>query len=88
MAPSAVETVTVTQPASVPLKLHTTKAAAGDYKELLPVSYDKDAEDGKKGFSAAKVCTPVQIPNCNPCLTLGSTATTSQPGTLSRNTHP
>ena len=54
MAPSAIETVTVTE-TPVILKLHTTQGATGDYKELLPVSYDKEAEEGKKGFSAAKV---------------------------------
>jgi len=53
MAPSATETVTATE--APVLRLHTTKAAGGDYKELLPVSYDKEAEEGKKGFSAAKV---------------------------------
>ncbi len=56
MAPSATETVTLTK--APVLKLHSTKAAVGDYKELLPVSYDKDAEEGKTGFAAAKVRIP------------------------------
>ncbi len=50
MAPSAVETVTITQLPT--LKLH---SGLGDYKELLPVSYDKDAEEGKNGVAGAKV---------------------------------
>ena len=58
MAPSAIETVTVTE-TPVVLKLHTTKAGTGDYKELLPVTYDQEAEEGKKGFSAAKVSMAV-----------------------------
>ncbi len=53
MAPSATETVVVTEAPT--LRLHSTSAATGDYKELLPVSYDKEAEEGRTGFGAAKV---------------------------------
>lgn len=53
MAPSATETVTVTQPT---LRLHSTQSGTGDYKQLQPHSFDKEAEEGKKeGFSAATV---------------------------------
>lgn len=31
------------------------KGAQGVYKEHLPISYDKDAEEGRKGYPAAKV---------------------------------
>jgi hypothetical protein len=54
MAPSAIETITeVALPSK--LKLHSTQSARGDYKELLPVSYDVEAEEGKKGHAGAKV---------------------------------
>ncbi|ROV93221.1 hypothetical protein VMCG_08710 [Cytospora schulzeri] len=52
MAPSATETITVTQPV---LKLHSTQSGTGDYKQLQPHDYDKEAEEGKReGFEAAK----------------------------------
>ncbi len=55
MAPSATQTITSTLVEEPTLKLHTTKAATGDYKEVLPTTYNKDAEEGKTGFDAAKV---------------------------------
>ncbi|KAI7776770.1 hypothetical protein LA080_004488 [Diaporthe eres] len=52
MAPSATETITVTQP---PLKLHSTKSGTGDYKQLQAHNVDRDAEEGRKeGIKAAK----------------------------------
>lgn len=57
MAPSAVETVT-TQEIPAVLKLHSTQSGTGDYKQLQPHDFDKEAETGKKkGFEAAKVRT-------------------------------
>lgn len=56
MAPSATETVTVTQP---PLKLHSTTSGTGDYKQLQAHNVDRDAEEGKKeGIKGAKVSNP------------------------------
>lgn len=56
MAPSATETITVTQP---PLKLHSTKSGTGDYKQLQAHNVDRDAEEGRKeGIKAAKVRGP------------------------------
>lgn len=56
MAPSATETITVTQP---PLKLHSTKSGTGDYKQLQAHNVDRDAEEGRKeGIKAAKVRRP------------------------------
>lgn len=53
MAPSATETVTVTQP---PLKLHSTTSGTGDYKQLQAHSVDREAEEGRKaGIKGAKV---------------------------------
>lgn len=53
MAPSATETITVTQP---PLKLHSTRSGTGDYKQLQAHNVDRDAEEGRKeGIKAAKV---------------------------------
>lgn len=56
MAPSAVETTTVVdayQPTSTKVQL---TGGVGPYKELAPVSYEKEAEEkGIDGFSAAKV---------------------------------
>lgn len=53
MAPSATETVTVTQP---PLKLHSTTSGTGDYKQLQAHNVDRDAEEGRKaGIKGAKV---------------------------------
>lgn len=52
MAPSAIETVTVTQP---PLKLHSTTSGTGDYKQLQSHNVDRDAEEGRKaGVKGAK----------------------------------
>ena len=87
MAPSAIETVTVTEAPAV-LKLHTTQAATGDYKELLPVAYDQEAEEGKKGFAAAKVSEAGRVAFPGPRLTRRSTPTTCPPGTPSRSTRP
>jgi len=56
MAPSATETITVTQP---PLKLHSTTSGTGDYKQLQAHNVDRDAEEGRKeGIRAAKVRNP------------------------------
>lgn len=57
MAPSAVETITTTEQREAPvLKLHSTQSGTGDYKQLQPHSFDKDAEEGKlEGFGGAKV---------------------------------
>lgn len=58
MAPSAVETVT-TQDTPAVLKLHSTQSGTGDYKQLQPHGFDKEAEAGEKeGFEAAKVRIP------------------------------
>lgn len=60
MAPSATETITVTQP---PLKLHSTKSGTGDYKQLQAHNVDRDAEEGRKeGIKAAKVREPGYSP--------------------------
>lgn len=74
MAPSAVETVT-TQEAPV-LKLHSTQSGTGDYKQLQPHGFDKEAEEGKKeGFEAATVRrhsrNRTQV-SCQPSLALGT----------------
>lgn len=53
MAPSATETSTSIKPAVV--KRPSDQAAIGNYKEHLPITYDKDAEEGRKGYAAAKV---------------------------------
>lgn len=59
MAPSATETITVTQP---PLKLHSTTSGTGDYKQLQAHNVDRDAEEGRKeGIKGAKVRKPT---NC------------------------
>lgn len=56
MAPSATTTTVETEIApELPLKL---SAGIGNYKELAPTRYSKDAEEGKTGFHAAKVRTP------------------------------
>lgn len=55
MAPSATETVTAQETTPV-LKLHSTQSGTGDYKQLQPHGFDKDAEEGnKEGFEAATV---------------------------------
>ncbi|CAK7227165.1 hypothetical protein SCUCBS95973_006450 [Sporothrix curviconia] len=66
MAPSAIETITVTEPAATKeLNLHTTKAAAGDYKELSPTRFSREDEvTGIAGFEAAKY--PHYLPTWNP----------------------
>lgn len=59
MAPSATETITVTQP---PLKLHSTQSGTGDYKQLQAHNVDRDAEEGRKeGIKAAKVREPTKF---------------------------
>ncbi len=59
MAPSAIETVVVeTQTKIQDLKLHSTptsSATAVSYGRLFRAKFDKEAEEGKKGFPAAKV---------------------------------
>lgn len=58
MAPSATETIT-THEAPAVLKLHSTQSGTGDYKQLQPHGFDREAEEGKKaGFEAAKVRSP------------------------------
>ncbi|KAB8297982.1 hypothetical protein EYC80_001757 [Monilinia laxa] len=52
MAPSATETSTSIKPPVV--KRPSDQAAIGNYKEHLPITYDKDAEEGRKGYAAAK----------------------------------
>lgn len=55
MAPAAVETITTTTAPAV-LKLHSTQGGTGDYKQLQPHGFDREAEEGKKeGFEAATV---------------------------------
>jgi len=52
MAPSATETTTLPIHSSVKLTSN-----SGPYKELAPIGYEKEVEEqGKDGFSAAKVC--------------------------------
>ncbi len=53
MFPSATETSTSIKPPVV--KRPSNQAAIGNYKEHLPITYDKDAEEGRKGYAAAKV---------------------------------
>jgi hypothetical protein len=56
MAPSAIETTTITSPAPEALKVKST-GSVGAYKDLVPVGFEADAETkGKDGFEAAKVC--------------------------------
>lgn len=56
MAPSAIQTLTTEQREVPVLKLHSTQSGTGDYKQLQPHSFDKDAEEGKlEGFQGAKV---------------------------------
>ncbi|KAJ4145920.1 hypothetical protein LMH87_004751 [Akanthomyces muscarius] len=52
MAPSTIETPSPREPpvAKPPLD----QATTGNYKEHLPIAYDKDAEEGRKSYSAAK----------------------------------
>lgn len=55
MAPSAVETTSLVDRTNESPKLNLT-GGVGAYKELAPVSYEKEAEEkGRDGFSAAKV---------------------------------
>ena len=57
MAPSAVETTTVTSPTSSPVEVRWTAGDSGPYKELVSVGYEKQTEEeGKDGYKAAKVC--------------------------------
>lgn len=57
MAPSAVETETVTVPDVSTLKLQA--AYSGPYKELASARFDAETEAGLKGHKAAKVCPPL-----------------------------
>jgi sulfonate dioxygenase len=55
MAPSAVETTTTTLPTRTVESLVKLTGGVGQYKELAPIGYEKQAEEeGKDGFSAAK----------------------------------
>lgn len=53
MAPSAITTETEVETPSLPQTLKT--RLLGAYKELAPVKYDKDVEEGKTALKAAKV---------------------------------
>ena len=53
MSPSATETFTAIRPPV--MKQPSDQAAIGNYKEHLPITYDKDAEEGRKGYAAVKV---------------------------------
>ncbi|KAK3943288.1 alpha-ketoglutarate-dependent taurine dioxygenase [Diplogelasinospora grovesii] len=64
MAPSAVETATITVPAVSNWKLAAAANHKDQYKELSPVEFDPDSEAGKKGFNAAKY--PRYLPTWNP----------------------
>ncbi|EPE10861.1 hypothetical protein F503_05956 [Ophiostoma piceae UAMH 11346] len=66
MAPSAIETITVPEtPTAEQLKLHTTEAALGDYKELSPTRFSHEDEvAGKDGFAPSKY--PNYLPTWNP----------------------
>lgn len=59
MAPSATATATVTDPVNLPVNnLRLYADGSGDYKELSPTTYDKDAEaKGGDGHQGAKVST-------------------------------
>lgn len=62
MAPSATETVTLQHPQTQRLRL---EPNSSPYKELSPVTYEKDAETkGGEGFQAAKY--PHYLPTWNP----------------------
>lgn len=55
MAPSAIETTTIESPAPARATIKHT-GGVGQYKELAPIGYSKEAEEeGKDGFEAAKV---------------------------------
>jgi sulfonate dioxygenase len=55
MAPSVTETVTLPSRAAETSTVKLT-SNTGPYKELAPIGYEKTAEEqGKDGFSAAKV---------------------------------
>jgi hypothetical protein len=82
MAPSATETTTIPTRSSVKLTSN-----AGPYKELAPIGYEKEVEEqGRDGFSAAKVCLtsiPINIlADSSP-----STKTTSHTGPEMNVTH-
>ncbi|KAK3389521.1 hypothetical protein B0H63DRAFT_445709 [Podospora didyma] len=65
MAPSAIETVTVPVPeVSLLKKIQAAAVHKGQYKEIAPTAFDKDAEVGKKGHKAAKY--PHYLPTWNP----------------------
>lgn len=54
MAPSATESYTLAKQAEQKLRLYA--QANGDYKELSPVTFQKETEEkGADGFEAAKV---------------------------------
>jgi len=64
MAPSATETITVPAQTAPKPTLKVT-GGIGPYKELAPVTYEKEAElNGKDGFEAAKY--PNYLPTWNP----------------------
>ncbi|KAI0897155.1 TauD-domain-containing protein [Annulohypoxylon nitens] len=62
MAPSAITTETEVETPSLPQTLKT--RLLGAYKELAPVKYDKDVEEGKTALKAAKY--PNYLPTWNP----------------------
>ncbi|KAI1090296.1 TauD-domain-containing protein [Rostrohypoxylon terebratum] len=62
MAPSAITTETEVEIPSLPQTLKT--RLLGAYKELAPVKYDKDVEEGKTALKAAKY--PNYLPTWNP----------------------
>lgn len=64
MPPSAVETITVPAPVES-RRLHTTKAATGDYKQLSPTRFSREEEEaGTDRFAAAKY--PNYLPTWDP----------------------
>lgn len=52
MAPSATETVTLPTQVKKPVDDRFTRAGLGNYKELSPTSFDKDAEEKGLGEHA------------------------------------
>ncbi|OAA68285.1 alpha-ketoglutarate-dependent taurine dioxygenase [Niveomyces insectorum RCEF 264] len=63
--PTAVETITVPQVAPPDLKLHTTEQATGDYKNLSPTLFSREAEEAGNGdYDAAKY--PHYLPTWDP----------------------
>jgi sulfonate dioxygenase len=62
MAPSAIETSTVTERRNVNPTVKLT-GGIGPYKELSPIGYEKEAEEtGRDGFEPAKVSHILPLP--------------------------